>query len=102
MYVSIAMKLSKYLTGLLCIVYQQLIKVNTNSFMCDAVSPQGVRVHLEFISDVVLALQWHANHVSCVPVGQTGTLVVKDKSITSLLLTKCWKHLTRLLKIILL
>ena len=76
MYVSIAMKLSKYLTGLLCIVYQQLIKVNTNSFMCDAVSPQGVRVHLELISDAVLALWWCTDHVSCVPVGLTGAPVV--------------------------
>ena len=42
MYVSIAVKLSKYLTGLLCTLYQQLIKANVNSFMCDAVSPQGI------------------------------------------------------------
>ena len=76
MYVSIAMKLSKYLTGLSCIVYQQLIKVNTNSFMCDTVSPQGIRVYLESISDVVLVLQWHADHVSVMLVCQTGTPVV--------------------------
>ena len=36
MYVSIAIKLSKYLTGLSCTLYQQLIKANVNSFMCDA------------------------------------------------------------------
>ena len=33
MYVSVAIKLSKYLTGILCIVYQQLIKANVNSFI---------------------------------------------------------------------
>ena len=76
MYVSIAMKLSKYLTGHLCIVYQQLIKVNTNSFMCDTVLPQGIRVHLEFISNAVLVLQWHADHDSGMLVGQTGAPVV--------------------------
>ena len=76
MCVSIAMKLSKYLTGLLCTVYQQLIKVNTNSFMYDTVLPQGVRVHLEFFSDVVLVLRWHADHVSGMLIGQTGALVV--------------------------
>ena len=36
MYLSIAIKPSKYLTGLLCTLYQQLIKANVNSFMCDA------------------------------------------------------------------
>ena len=41
MYVSIAIKLSKYLTGLACTLYQQLIKANVNSFMCDALFAKG-------------------------------------------------------------
>ena len=45
MYVSIAIKLSEYLTGLLCTLYQQLIKVIVNSFMCDALFTQANKVH---------------------------------------------------------
>ena len=48
MYVSIAIKLSKYLTGLLCTLYQQLIKANVNSFMCDALFAQVNKVHAKF------------------------------------------------------
>ena len=48
MYVSLAMKLSKYLTGLLCIVFQQLIKAHVKLFMCDALSTQVNTVHEKF------------------------------------------------------
>ena len=48
MYVSRAMKLSKYLTRFLCIVYQQLIKANVNSFMCDALFTLVNKVHRKF------------------------------------------------------
>ena len=48
MYISIAIKLSKYLTGLLCTVYQQLIKANVNSFMCDVLFTQVNKVHEKF------------------------------------------------------
>ena len=48
MYVSIAIKLSKYLPGLLCTLYQQLIKVNVKSFMCDALFTQVNKVHAKF------------------------------------------------------
>ena len=48
MYVSIAIKLSKYLTGLLCTLYRQLIKANVNSFMCDALLMEVTQVDKKF------------------------------------------------------
>ena len=58
MYVSIAIKLSKYLTGLLCIVYQQLIKANVNSFMCDALFTLINKVHGKFTPSALRLYEW--------------------------------------------
>ena len=76
MYVSIAIKLSKYLTGLLCTLYQELIKANVNSFMCDVLLHQGI------MNSAILALWWHSYHTSDTLIGQTGAQVVRKKSIT--------------------
>ena len=99
MYVSIVIKLSKYLTGLLCIVYQQLIKVNVNSFICDALFTQVNKVHDKFTPSALRLNEWslHPDRYAVHPDGysctQTGTVHAQmDKiSITSPSLIKMLK-----------
>ena len=81
MYVSIAIKLSKYLTGLLCTLYQQLIKANVNSFMCDALLMEVILVHEKFNHPCALmrpeVCRCIRMDVSCVRMDNTALRLIK-------------------------